>query len=212
MAGNNSSAVLRNKGVSIEVYETDGVPTVDEDGSIRMAWSRRTDGERPVVATEWVRFDGNSLADLEEAFGDLGKFQEATTHTPFTTVRRALAIVLGWDDTHPRRPDGTLDPSGKRCPGCSRAGLAMKEGGAMDYATAMVAALSLANGLDPTRVQKMLKVGVKAAADAKAQRMDVLDKMFADGEAGETPPPASTSTDGSTPGSPLVEATTSSGG
>lgn len=212
MSGNHSAAVLRNKGVSVEVYETEQANELAADGAVRRAYRRVLADENPVVTTAWVRFDGNALADLEEAFGDLGQFQAATSRVPFTTVRRALAIVFGWDDDHPRKADGAMDPSGRNCPGCIRAGLAMREGGGNEYATAMVAALSLANGLDPTRVVKMIEIGVKAEADAKTERMAALDEMLELEAAVAAPASPSTSTGGSTPGLPLDEAMTSSGG
>jgi hypothetical protein len=209
MAGNHSAAVLRNKGVAIEVYETVEVADVATE---RVTYEvARTDKGTPRVITTWVRFDGNSLADLEDAFGDLGEFQKATTTNPFTAIRRALAILFGWDDAHPRLPDGKPEPSGRACPGCRRAGLAMKEGGANDYSTAVVAALSLANGLDPTRVVKMIEVGTKAAEGARTARMAELDEMLDLEAAVAVIPDASTSTAGSNSGSEPAEATTSSG-
>lgn len=215
MAGNHSAAVLRNKGVSVRVYETEAARDLSADGTVSTTFRRVLEGESPVVTTAWVRFDGNALADVEEAFEDLGKFQAATAKNPFTTVRRALAIVFGWDDEHPRRDDGTLVPSGRDCPGCRRAGLAMTEGGTNEYVTAMVAAMSLANGLDPSRVLRMVQIGVKAEGQARDERTAALDEMIALEDAldepGAEPAAASTSTDGSDPGSLLDAASTSSG-
>lgn len=197
MTGNHSAAVLRNKGVCITINEThqvDGVWEVvrDEEGL-------------PRTTTAWVRFDGNTLADLEEAYGDLKLYQEATGSNPFKTIRRTLSVVFGWDDLH--TPG---DSSGKLCSGCRRAGLTMREGGVSEYSTAIGASMALANGLDPTHVVKLIEQGVKAQAEAEKARDAALEEMLADEEAEETG--ASTSTGGSANGSEPAAVTTSSGG
>lgn len=192
---NRSAAVLRNRGVCIEVNET-----VQVDG----VWEVARDAEGTAkLTTAWVRMDGNSLADLEEAWGDLTNYQIATGSNPYRTIRRTLAIVFGWDDLH--SPE---DKSGRLCSGCRRAGLAMAEGKLNSYTTAVGAAISLANGLDPTKVVEMIRVGVKANAELVAARDAALEEMLA----AEPDPAESTSTDGSTDGSELAAATTSSGG
>lgn len=206
MTGNHSAAVLRNRGVCVTVNET-----AQSDAGV---WDVVRDAEgTPQAAQVWIRFDGNSLADLEEAWGDIGKYQAAVSANPFTTLRWTISIVLGWDDLHPRRNDGTLDPSGKLCGGCRRAGLAMTEGGTNEYTTAVGAAMALANGLDPTKVVQMIEQGVRATTEAIKTRDAALDEMLAASAAeAEEPPVESTSTDGSDSGSELAEVTTSSGG
>lgn len=200
---NHSPAVLRNKGVCVSLNET----ALGENG----VWNVVRDDEgTPTTVKTWIRFDGNSLADLEEAFGNLDAYQKATAANPNITLRRTLAITLGWDDLHPRLADGRLDPSGKLCPGCRRAGLAMREGGLNEYSTAVGAALALANGLDPTHVVKLIEQGVKATTEAEAKRDAALEEMLAADAADQEA--ESTSTDGSADGSELAEATTSSGG
>lgn len=199
---NHSAAVLRNKGICVTVNET---VQPEEGGPWEVA---RTDkGDARSVKT-WVRFDGNTLADLEFAYGDLKAYQKATAERPFLTVRRTLSIVFGWDDLH--APD---DPSGRLCSGCRRAGLAMREGGVNEYSTAIGAALALANGLDPTHVVKLIEQGEKATREAEKARDEALDEMLAEAEAEENAKATaeSTSTDGSVNGSEPVAATTSSG-
>lgn len=204
MTGNHSAQVLRNKGVSVTVNET----AQTEAG--RWEVVRDEDGE-PRTTKAWVRFDGNSLADLEEAYGDLAQYQVATGTNPYTTVRRTLSVVLGWDDLHPRGQDGRPEMSGRLCSGCHRAGLAMREGGVREYSTAIGAAMAMANGLDPTQAVKLVEQGAKANAELDEARNRAVDTLLAHDEAPEGSD-TSTSTDGSANGSQPVEATTSSGG
>lgn len=203
--GNHSAAVLRNKGICITINET----VQPEEGG---PWEvSRTDKGEARTAKAWVRFDGNTLADLEDAYGDLKVYQAATGTNPFKTVRRTLSIVFGWDDLH--APD---DTGGKLCSGCRRAGLAMREGGVSEYSTAIGAALALANGLDPTHVVKLIEQGEKATREAEIARDAALDEMLAEAEAETakaTEEAASLiSKAGSASGSQPAAATTSSGG
>jgi len=202
---NHSAAVLRNKGVCVSINET---AQPEEGGPWEVS---RTDKGDPKTTKAWVRFDGNTLAELEFAFGDLKKYQEATGTNPFTTVRRTLSIVMGWDDLH-----DPADASGRLCSGCRRAGLAMREGGVNEYSTAIGAALALANGLDPTHVIKLMEQGEKAQREAETARDAALDEMLAEAAAEEETAKAaaaaeSTSRAGSANGSEPVAATTSSG-
>lgn len=195
---NRSAAVLRNKGVAVTInalVQVDDVWEVDA----------KSDGE-PKSETAWVRFDGNALAALEDGFGSLPDFQEVSGRQPTSTVRRTLAIVFGWDEFHPRLADGRSDPVGSTCPGCRRAGLAMRAGAIAEYTTAIGMAMALANGLDPTKVERMLAQSEKQNAEARESRERELDGMLAEAEA------ESISTVGSANGSGPVEATTSSGG
>lgn len=198
---NHSAAVLRNKGVCVEVNSTEQ----DEDGLWRVVKGK---GEDPATEKVWIRFDGNALADLEEAFGDLNAYQSATSTNPHTAIRRTLSLVLGWDDLHPRDSTGKPEPSGRLCSGCRRAGLAMKSGLIRDYSTAIGAALALANGLDPTQAVRLLEQGQKANAELTEARNKAVDEMLATDET----PDESTTTDGSANGSLPVAVTTSSGG
>lgn len=193
---NHSAAVLRNKGVCVEINQT----TEGEGGVWEVV---RGKGDEPTTEKVWIRFDGNALADLEEAFGDLGLYQAATATNPHTAIRRTISLVMGWDDFHPRDAGGNLEPSGRLCPGCRRAGLALKPGLIREYGSAIGAALALANGLDPTQAVRLLEQGAKANAELVEARNKAVDEMLAVDE--------STSTDGSDSGSLPVAATTSSG-
>lgn len=200
MSGNHSPAVLRNKGIHVTIRETEK----GEDGQ----WTVKRDAEgEPVTTGAWIRFDGNALADLEEAYGDLQSFQIASGMNPHSTVRRTLSLVLGWDDDHPRGPTGRPDGSGKACDGCRRAGLAMREGTG-EYSIAIGAALAMANGLDPTQVVRLIEQGERAERTREEARDLALDELLA--SAAEDPS-KSTGMNGSDAGSPPVVATTSSG-
>lgn len=75
------SAILRNKGVPVDVADVDGDKRVlGEDESAH-------------VVQAHVRFDANAMADLEEAYGSLDGFDDAVQKTPTTCIRRALSIV-----------------------------------------------------------------------------------------------------------------------
>lgn len=198
MPGNHSPAVLRNKGVRVAIRET----VQGEGGS----WSvlLEDDGE-PVMTHAWIRFDGNALADLEEGYGDLQSFQIASGMNPHSTVRQTLSLVMGWDDDHPRDPTTGRLGSGRECPGCRRAGLAMREGTG-EYSIAIGAALAMANGLDPTNVARLIEQGEKAERTREEARDQALEELLASAEDS-----TSTGLNGSTAGSPPAEVTTSSG-
>lgn len=77
------SAVLRNKGVPVEVAVL--------DGDKRLA----NDDESARTTVIHVRFDANALADLEEVYGTLDAFDDHVQKTPTTCIRRALSISWG---------------------------------------------------------------------------------------------------------------------
>lgn len=78
------SAVLRNKGIPVDVLVLDGGEPV-------------LDGDVPRTEKAWVRFDANAMADLEEAYGSLDAFDAVLLRTPTGAIRRALASA--WDCT-----------------------------------------------------------------------------------------------------------------
>lgn len=154
-----TAAVLRNRGVQVET----AVLAKNEDGGLPSR-SREKDGS---VKTDqrWVRFDANSIADMEEVFGSLAKFEEASRETPFNAIRKALALV--WECT-PRE-----------------AGMMMLDGKIGDYSTAVGVALSIANGVDPTQAARLLKVGVSATTKLTKEREEALEKALQEAEAEE---------------------------
>jgi hypothetical protein len=142
--------VLRNKGVPIEA-------AVITNGE------RTFNGDDLVVETRYVRFGNNEIADLEDAFGDMEGFSEATAKTPSRAVRGALACAWG---VEPRV-----------------AGLMMLDGRLNDYATAVSTALAIANGVDPTQAAELLRVGVKAADKMSEARTAMIAETIAKADA-----------------------------
>lgn len=145
-----SSVILRNKGCPVEtcvVQPTEaGLRRVlDEEGS-------------PTLEKRWVRFTANSIADIEEHFGSLGEFEEATGNHPFKAVRQALAII--WE-VEPRE-----------------AGEMMVDGKINDYSTAIGTALAIANGVDPTQAAALLEMGLTAVAEAMDERRVEVQKVL----------------------------------
>lgn len=192
---NRSAAVLRNKGVAVTV---NALVQVEDEWEVQ----RKSDGEAK-SETAWIRFDGNVLADLEDGWGDLASYQVASATNPFGTIRRTMAIAFGWDDDHAR---SILES--RKCRGCQRAGLAMRDGSVDEYTTAIGAAMALANGLDPTRVVQMLANGEAVQKDVQAAKLLALDEMLS--QVGKVLA-ESTSRAGSANGSGPAAATTSSG-
>lgn len=158
MAGKEVSAViLRNKGCPVSIHPT----VLNEDGGWSVASNAK--GE-PQVETTWIRFDSNGIADIEECFGTLELFQQASGLQPTTTLRKVLAIAFGWD-----YHDQTQ---------IRRAGLAMLPGKIDDYATAISVALAIANGMDPTKAAEILEVGVSAAEVIRREQGKVVEESL----------------------------------
>lgn len=155
-----TAAVLRNKGVKVEAAV---LVRRDEDGGLP---SRAKDKDGDIKVEErWIRFDANSIADMEEVFGSLAKFEEASRETPFNAIRKALALV--WECTP------------------KEAGLMMLDGKIGEYSTAVGVALSIANGVDPTQAARLLKVGVSATTKLTKEREKALEEALQEAEAEE---------------------------
>lgn len=198
--------VLKNKGVPVYVYKTtepQKVVTLNPaDGTLSdPVWEPSTqvldDDGQPIVEEVWVRFTANTLAEIEERFGTLQEFQKASQEKAFTSVRAALAFALGYCEDHPNPVEReTLYHLGE-----TRAGLAMVDGKINDYATAVGAAMSIANGVDPTHVARMVEQGVRAAAEAVAEMNESVAKQLDEQQPPDEPesaPPVDEGTD-STP-------------
>jgi hypothetical protein len=163
-------AVLRNRGVPAEFYaleETEeGTPFLPEI----------TGNQKRAKETRFVRFDFNTIADIETLFGDTEKWQESMAQSPATAIRRTLALSFG---ANADDPDGL-----KRA---ERAvGLSLIEGKILEYGSAISVAWGLANGLDPTKA-------VEALEQAKAKMAELAAEMEAalvaetDAEADDSP-------------------------
>lgn len=170
-----SGPVLRNKGIPVELYEL----ARDADGQLEQPLRRAlSQADEPVVAEVWLQMTNLALADIEEQFGELGKWQEALQTRPFGTIVTTLALCLDM----PRR----------------QAGLRMIDGRLEDYSSAVGGAFMLANGVEPEKVGEVLARGVRAASEARSKLMaEGIDKMIADQRAEErraemevVPPPA----------------------
>lgn len=151
-----TATILRNKGVQVEV----AVLAHDEDGLPRRT---KDDHGNEKTGEKWVRFDANAIADIEEQFGNLAGFEEASRLTPFNAIRRVLSIV--WQIS-PRE-----------------AGMLMLDGKINDYSTAVGVALSIANGVDPTQAARLLRVGVTAGKKIQAERDKVMEETLVEAEA-----------------------------
>ena len=174
-----SAAVLRNKGVPIEVH------ALDDDGAVQ------TDGEgAAVTALRWVRFDFNAIADIEEEWDGTSKWEAAlsgesesdeagsgASASLVRAVRKTLSIV--WNED-PREVGAVLITQNM-----------------MDYTVAIGVAWGLANGLDPTFAAERLTEATATIAAAKAKIGEVAE--------GNEPNTEPTGMDSPQGGSPLVD-------
>lgn len=157
---NPSPTILKNKGVPVDVAKLKATKIHDEEsGEDFVEWEvdAKTDGE-PKTEKYWVRFDMNSLAAIEETWGDLQSFQEAIGTRQNLTVRDLFAILFD-----PENPNKHL------------AGMRLLPEKMGDYATAVGVALSIANGVDPTRAAKVLEMGVRMTTEATELRNAAID-------------------------------------
>lgn len=182
-----SPVVLRNRGVPVDVYRVALVTEADEaTGEVVRRWEPVVEGEDLATERRWVRVDANFLADVEEAFGSLQRFmeqlmrrrpvlgtdghslldakgqpvmEEAADARTMEAHRKALALLWGWDER--------------------RVGAAMVPLKVMEYGLAIQTAISIANGVDPTKAARMLDVGLRAARDRLEATMRDLDDALA---------------------------------
>lgn len=157
-----TAAILRNKGVPVEVFRTHLVTDTNEDGEIVSQWlpKKIENTEEDEKHERHVRFNANAFAAIEETFGGLGDFEVLMRTKPYGTVRTTLAIVWGWTE--------------------ERAGAAMLADEVQTYAAALGVALALANGVDPTKAAEMLKIGFEAVAEAKTSMQEQVDEMLSE--------------------------------
>lgn len=142
-----SPIVLKNKGIPCSFAKT---KKIDE-----ATYERQFDEEgNPVLENLMIRFTNNTIADIEQHWGNLELWQEALAQRPTTTCRDTLAFSLK------RNP---LD-----------IGEAMIEGEIMTYSNVIGIAWAIANGVDPIVASRMLK---QSAALAEAQK-EVLNKAM----------------------------------
>lgn len=184
---NPSPVVLKNKGVPVDIAKLKADKIHDEESGedyVEYEVDATKDGE-PKTEKFWVRFDMNALAAVEEEWGDLQTFQEAIGTRQNLTIRNLFAILFD-----PENPNRHL------------AGMRLIPEKMGDYATAVGVALSIANGVDPTRAAKVLEIGVKMTADAAEQRNAAIDEAV---EMAAKASEASTGTTSAANGSGLEE-------
>ena len=210
-------ALLMNRGAPITVGAVDPVVTekrktiVGSNGEPEMivnrviTWVPRTnpdDNDEPITTTEYVRFTNASLANLQNHYGSMEKFQEVSEDRPNEAVANAIAAMLNisLDD-----PDAMAELHAKLLPGEF-----------FTYNMVVMAMLAMANGVDPTQAAEMLEEGRLSAAAIKAEATEAITEataeMRAEREKAEAEDsPSTPSSPGSDPGSASDDPTPSSG-
>ena len=195
--------VLLNKGAPVTVYVTElrvekkTTQRLDPDtGELSQqtryvgTWVPEMDENQEArTRREWIRFTNNSLAALEMRYGSMEEFQTAAESHPSETVRTAIGLMLGED---------MLDPESE-----DRIGAMLMPSRTIEYQMAVMAALSIANGVDPTQAARLVDEGRRSVAETSVLATKGLEEMLAEQETerakrmaeagltenGETPPP-----------------------
>lgn len=218
-------AILKNKGTKIELLAVEPLvresvgSTINDQGVVVSTTKRRityqpvldSNGEAVSVA-EWVRFTNASLAALQSYYGSMELFQKASEDRPNEAVGVALAAMLDVDlndADEMAQFQSRLDPQSFNI-----------------YQIAVMAMLSIANGVDPTVAASMIEEGRQGAEEMMVEATKVLqesvDEMAedrlkrkaeaeAEAEKTRTEPMDTTGSDGSDSGLELVADTLSSG-
>jgi hypothetical protein len=164
--------VLKNKGVPVKI----AIVEKSENGT----WKRRFNEEGEYdTETVYVRFNHNTIADIEERFGDLEEWQNMNEKRAASTVRETLSLCLRTEK--------------------EKIGEAMIEGALMDYQNAIAMAWSICNGVDPTTASRLLR---QAENLAEEQRKAINAEL--ESQLPKEPKPSRGKT-GSVSGSKLVE-------
>lgn len=177
-----NAVVLRNKGAQIKLlsvephkHEETGAD-IDAAGELVtttkrwITWHPVTDAEGdPVHVVEWVRFDNGSLSTLQNYYGSMEKFQEVSEEKPNEAVGVAVGVMLG------------VDPFDKDAMAKLNARIDPEE--FVLYQVVVMAMLSIANGVDPTKAARMIEEGrlgvkeqVEAANKAIEEALDEQEK------------------------------------
>lgn len=197
--------VLRNKGVPIELYR------LDEDGKVVVGEEGEAKRE-----TVWVRFDANAIVDLEDAFdGYVGREEVPYVGADgrpvdgrFTVVQRPYYGTDGLEKAMEERPIRTLRTVLAIALGSTekRVGAAMLPEMIPAYQTAFTAAWSMAQGVSPEAVGKLLEVArvqlARAAEEREKSTEEQMVKLMESLEAtAPSSPDAGPGESGSQPGS-----------
>lgn len=161
--------VLKNKGVPCEFAKVKKFGPKDDD------WAREYDetGE-PVIEVLNVRFTNNVIAELEQHWGGLEKWQQSLETMPVSTIRQTFAYAL-------RKSNMEV-------------GEAMLDGEQMKYSNIIGVAWAIANGVDPTIASRLLAQSVALANEQKriitealaTQENEIADSL---GDSGSQPGP-----------------------
>jgi hypothetical protein len=132
--------VLKNKGVPVKI----AIVEKSENGT----WKRRFNEEGEYdTETVHIRFNHNTIADIEERFGDLEEWQNMNEKRAASTVRETLSLCLRVEK--------------------EKIGEAMIEGALMDYQNAIAMAWSICNGVDPTTASRLLRQAEHLASEQR---------------------------------------------
>lgn len=145
-----SPIILKNRGIPCKFAKT--VKSGDY-------WERVLDEEGNVeTETLNIKFNNNSISDIEMHFGGLESWQDSLEKFPITTLRQTIAYVL------------------RRSP--EEVGEAMLDGEVVMYSNIIGTAWSIANGVDPITASKMLQQSVGLAEEAKKALNEQLTKAM----------------------------------
>lgn len=131
-----NAVVVRRKGFPVKMAKVEPVLN-----SNPQRWQQVSDEETGDLETDtvWVRFDVNSIADVEATFGSINSYLSALSVRTHSTLRRALAIVTERDERE--------------------IGVAMLPEEGNDYLLAAQMAWSVAMGMDPAQAAKLMELG-----------------------------------------------------
>ncbi len=143
--------ILKNKGISCQFIKTQK----DADGK----WSRVLDEKDELVKeTLLIRFNNNSISDIEEFWGSLDAWQESLEKKPWSTMRQTLSFVLQRD--------------------IQDIGEAMMDGEIVSYSNVIGSAWSIANGVDPSVAGQMLTQALRLAEENKKALQKNLEETM----------------------------------
>ncbi len=158
-----NSVLVRNKGFPITMAKVEPVDLSDPPRWRKVVKDEET-GD-PVTRMVWVRFDGNTVADVEEKYGSVADYQRAITRAPNATMRTVLGMILG----KPEREVG-------------EAMLAEQFG---DYLLCLQMAWSVAMGMDPTHAAKALAKARREMARKDAAQAAAIEEYDEDADDNE---------------------------
>lgn len=152
--------ILKNKGVPCEFAAVE----LDENGKLRRIFTDEGTFKR---LTLHVRFNHNAIADIEDFYGNLDSWQKSMEEKPTSTLRRTLAIVLGFDLT--------------------QTGEMMIEGDSGIYSNAIGTAWAISNGVDPTVASLLHKQSLELAEKQREEQTKIIKETL---EKAESPKPS----------------------